>query len=293
MNTKHAKLATHVLLASIFILTRCAWADDFYVDPVSGSDTATGTRSNPFRTVSAALARVPEVVATSFAIHLAPGTAPSTGAHGVPSGTLVLDRRTRRTSDSVVDVSVHFCGEGPGFGVPAEPGQVVLDWGSTPLVEVKAGVWYFENVQLANRSCSGSQQGLTVYGSESLVHLKAVRIRTGCHSGPGILASRSAEVRLYGAIELNEDLHDLAVAGSFCGIIAEYHAAVRFADARVPEPGQRVVECQVYGTIELGGAWARITSWGDQSNCLAVNNSGRIDLHSTRSPCAPKNPATP
>jgi len=197
----------------------------------------------------------------------------------------------RRSSDWVLDVSVHFLGEGPSFQGRAQPGQVVLDWGATPLVQVTGGVWYFENIQLGNRSYPTSQQGVEAYGTDSLVNLKDVRIRTGSQSASGILASRGAEVRLYGTIELNEDLHDTELNSSFCSIVAEYHGAVRVRDsAGTLSLGNGSLSAGYYGTIELGGSSARITSWGDQSNCLAVNDSGRIDLHGTTTTLCAKKP---
>lgn len=257
-------------------------ADDYYVDPIAGSDAGVGTVASPYRTVSAVLAKLPEVVTTRVNIHLAPGTYANTGGHATPSGTLVLDRKMRRASDFEDDVSVRFLGEGPGFQGKAAPGQVILDWNSTPLVRVSAGVWHFEYLQIGNRSYANSQQGIEAYGTDSLVRLENVRIRTASESGAGILASRGAEVRLIGAVELNDDLHETVLPLSFCGIIADYHGAIRMigSDGSL-SLGNGSLSASYYGTIELGGRWARITSWGQQSNCLAVNNSGRIDLHGT------------
>lgn len=46
--------------------------------------------------------------------------------------------------------------------------------------------------------------------------------------------------------------------------------------------GNGSLSATYYGCISLGCETARITSWADQSNNLAINNSGRIDLHGTR-----------
>jgi hypothetical protein len=52
--------------------------------------------------------------------------------------------------------------------------------------------------------------------------------------------------------------------------------------AGVPQPVNRVAK--------LGCASARVTSWQEQANVVAVNNSGRIDLHSTTTTLAARNP---
>jgi len=70
---------------------------------------------------------------------------------------------------------------------------------------------------------------------------------------------------------------------TFAGIIATDHGIVRFAERAGAslEIGNGSLSAEYYGVIRLGCQTAHITSWGEQSNCLAVNNSGRIDLHNT------------
>jgi hypothetical protein len=90
-------------------------------------------------------------------------------------------------------------------------------------------------------------------------------------------------VSLRGAIRLNEHLHDKADPETFAGIIAEDHGLVRFVerDGASLEIGNGSLSASYYGVIRLGCEYARITSWGEQSNNLAINNGGRIDLHGT------------
>jgi hypothetical protein len=47
------------------------------------------------------------------------------------------------------------------------------------------------------------------------------------------------------------------------------------------EIGNGSLSASYYGVIRLGCKTARITSWSEQGNCLAINNSGRIDLHNS------------
>lgn len=285
-----AILAAMVVGVSLGSVRVCSPAD-IYVDPNSGNDASPGTKARPVRSVGAALSRIPETVTTLITIHLAPGTYKTTGGHGIPSNTLVLRRTMSQVSESLRDVSVHFVGMSKMFEGHAAPGEVIFDWGSTPLVQVYSGSWYFENLQIGNRTYPGSQTGVHVLGTASLVHLRDVRVRTGSQSGAGIYAGRGGEVRLYGCIELNEDLHDKAKENSFCGIIADYDGAVRWWDAEgTLSMGNGTLSVGYFGIIELGCKTARITSWGRQSNCFALNNSGRIDVHGTTTILSAKHP---
>ena len=69
-------------------------------------------------------------------------------------------------------------------------------------------------------------------------------------------------------IDLN-DLKDLDLPG----------VSARASDPILARNGS--LSAGEYGLIGLGCETARITSWGRQSNCLAVNDSGRVDLHGT------------
>lgn len=201
-----------------------------YVDPIRGSDTNPGSKTAPLQTVSAAIEKVPELVTAAITIHLAPGVYTTTGGKGMPTSVLILDRKMRREGDWRIDISVHIVGEGKNFEGAAEPGEVVMDWGTGLQIQVENGVWNLQNIQIGNRSYKGSQQGIIASGSSALVHLRDVRIRTASQSGCGIGAVRGGEVQLHGSIELNEDLHDKAPENSFCGIRASYHGIVRWND---------------------------------------------------------------
>ena len=270
------------IMAVLLFVPQMSSATDYYIDPVLGNDAGAGTVAQPWKTVATVIEHLPEVVTDHVRVYLAPGVYTTTGGRVIPASTLVLDRRMRRASDFLIDVSVYFIGTGTNFHGLAEPGAVLLNWGSTPLVHVLGGTWHFENVQIGNRTYPTTQQAVEAYGTDSLVFLKDVRIHTGSQSGAGIVAGRGAEVRLAGAIELNEDLHETELANSFCGIVAMYQGAVRCVDSGgTLSLGNGSLSAGYYGTVELGCATARITSWNRQANCLAVNNSGRIDLHGT------------
>jgi hypothetical protein len=269
----------------VSLIANCARAAEgfeAYVDPIRGNDNNSGTKSSPLKTVSAAIEKVPELVAAAISVHLAPGVYKTTGAKGMPASLLILDRKMRREGDNRIDISVHIIGEGRNFEGAAKPGEVILDWGTGLQIQVDNGIWNLENVQIGNRSYKGTQQGIIVSGSSSLVHLRNVRIRTTSLSGCGIGAIRGGEVQLHGRIELNEDLHDQAPENSFCGISASYNGTVRWNDSSgVLSMGNGSLSAGYFGVIELGCKTARITSWGRQSNNLAINDSGRIDLHGT------------
>jgi hypothetical protein len=115
------------------------------------------------------------------------------------------------------------------------------------------------------------------------ITLKNVTFRTRSQSDAAIFAERGGLVLLRGAIRINDDMHQKAPDESFAGIIATDHGTVRFdgsEDASL-DMGNGSLSASYYGCIGLGCKTARITSWGEQSNTLAINNGGRIDLRNT------------
>lgn len=242
-----------------------------YVDAARGDDRDTGSRERPLKTLSAALALLPEPLPRSVTIELAGGRHATTGGRGMPSDTLDLMLRMRP------GVSVRFVGRGDS---PA--GAAVLAWeGREPMIDARDGEWWFENVQIGTGS-KRQRRGVMVTGPAH-VTLKNVTFRTRSLSDAGICADRGGKVSLRGAIRMNEDLHDNAPDESFCGIIATDHGLVRFAehDGASLDMGNGSLSAGYYGCIRLGCETARITSWSESSNNLAINNSGRIDLHGT------------
>jgi hypothetical protein len=118
-------------------------------------------------------------------------------------------------------------------------------------------------------------------------------VRTRSFSGPALHARRGGRIELAGAIDINEDLHDdRGEEESFAGIIAEDHGSVTFIEREGASlsMGNGSLSASYYGTIELGCKWARITSWGRQSNNVAVNNSGRVDFHGTEATLVAQQP---
>ncbi len=240
-----------------------------WVDPAQGNDQHPGSAQKPLQTVSAALARLPDPLGQSVTIHLAGGTYPTTGGRAMPPTRLELLRRMR-----------------PGVAVrlAAADGSApaIFAWeGDTALVDARDGEWWLENVQIGTFTTQ-QRRGVSVAGPAQ-VTLKNVTFRLRSQSDAGIYAHRGGLVLLRGRIALNEQLHGQADAETFCGIVAEDHGTVRFAEregARL-DIGNGSLSVRYYGVIRLGCETARITNWSEQSNLVAVNNSGRIDLHNT------------
>lgn len=265
-------------------------AMDLYVHPDSGKDDNPGTKDKPFQTVGAAVEHVPLIVASQVSIHLAAGEYKKKGGQGDPSGALVLERQMRRDGERGAEVGIRLLGEDSRFERQAKPGEVILDFSGSPLVQVFGGVWHLENLQIGNRTSKSSQEGIEVIGTASLVHLKDLRIRTRSQSGAGMRAFRGGEIDLYGSIELNEDLHDKAPEASFCRMEAGQNGTIRCRDPKGSlSVGNGSLSTGYYGVIELGCKTAAITSW-TSANCLAINNSGRIDLHGTETTLCSKIP---
>lgn len=244
--------------------------EKIHVDRARGNDRNPGSAGRPLKSISAALALLPDPLTRSVTIQLAGGRSETTGGHQMPSNTLELMRRMRP------GVKVTIVGEPQDGQVP------VLAWeGGRAMVDVREGDWWLENLQVGAGS-KRQRRGVMATGPGH-VTLKNLTFRTRSLSDAGIYAHRGGKVSLRGVIRLNEHLHENAGEETFCGIIATDHGLVRFVERRGAslDIGNGSLSAGYYGCIRLGCETARITSWGEQSNNLAINNGGRIDLHNT------------
>lgn len=254
-----------------------------HVDPVRGNDSSSGDSQHPLKSISAALDRLPDPLRDSFTIQLAPGIYKSTGGINMPSNSLYLFHRMG--PDCKVTIT----------GRKSQKGELpILAWEGAHLINATEGQWWLEGLRIGTGS-KRQRRGVMVTGP-ALVTLKNMSFRTRSLSDAAIYAQRGGKVALAGAISINEDLHDHAEEETFAGIIAEDHGLVRFVqrEGSSLSMGNGSLSASYYGVIRLGCETARITSWGRQSNTLAVNNSGRIDLHGTKTQlCAKVKTNTP
>lgn len=255
-----------------------------YIDGAHGNDDGSGSAKRPLQSISAAIAMLPDPLTKSVTIHWIGGRYESTGGRDMTANSLELMRRMRP------GVTVRIVGE------PDDAGLLpIIAWeDSVALVDVREGDWRLENVEVGSET-TRQRRGIMATGPAH-VALHNVTIRTRSFSDAGILAHRGGLVSLSGAIKLNEHLHDQADDETFCGIVAEDHGQVRFTqrDGASLDIGNGSLSARYYGVIRLGCEQARITSWGDQSNNLAINNGGRIDLHNTATTlCAKRRKNTP
>jgi hypothetical protein len=242
-----------------------------YVDPERGREDYPGSRRRPVRTISGAIARLPDPLTRSVTIELPCGRYQTTGGRGMPDNVLELMVRMRP------GVRVTIVGQ-----VDERGRRPVLAWeGGRAMIDAREGNWSLEDVQIGTFT-RRQRRGVMVAGPAH-VALKTVSFRQRSLSDAGIYAHHGGQVSLYGAITLNEHLHDDADEETFCGIIATDHGLVRFREREgaALSLGNGSLSASYYGCIRLGCATARITSWGEQSNNLAINNGGRIDLHNT------------
>jgi hypothetical protein len=260
------------------ILTSSCLAVDVkevFVDGAKGSDNALGTKAAPLQTLHAVLTRLPPQIDHDVLIHMH-GEIPT--RRGAEPSTLELNRPMR---------------EGVKVRIIGDASTALLNWTASeqPLISATQGRWSLENLQIGSR-LNGQSQGVLTTGPAT-VEMHSVRIRTASGNSPGIHSTRGGLVELYGKIELNEDLHEKNDAGqNFCGILASYGGVVRFREREnaALSIGNGSLSSVYYGVIELGCATARITSWHDQANVIAVNDSGRVDFHSTTATLAARNP---
>jgi hypothetical protein len=255
-----------------------------HVDGARGNDRNPGTRERPLKSISAAVALLPELLNRSVTIEVDGGSYSGTGGQDMADNCLELMRRMRPQ----VEVRI--------VGRPNRQGQrPTLAWeGGPAMVDVREGNWWLENVQVGSGS-KRQRRGVMVAGPAHIT-LNNVTFRTRSHSDAGIYAHRGGKVSLRGVIRLNEHLHDRADDETFAGIIATDHGLVRFQEREGAslDIGNGSLSASYYGCIRLGCETARITSWGEQSNNLAINNGGRIDLHNTTTRlCAKQRRNTP
>jgi len=242
-----------------------------HIDPVRGKDRHPGSRSRPLRTISGALLLLPELLKHSVTIELAAGTYDETGGEDMPGNELQLMRRMRP------GVTVRLVGT-----VADGKAATILAWeGGDSMIDVREGDWELQDLVVGSFS-TRQRRGVLVAGPARLT-LRDVGFQCRSFSGAGIMAHRGGHVSLKGKIRLNEQLHDRAKEETFCGIVATEFGTVKFEQREGAELdlGNGSLSASYYGCIRLGCETARITSWGRQSNNLAVNSGGRIDLHGT------------
>jgi hypothetical protein len=259
-----------------------------YVDATRGSDRADGSRASPLNSLYAAIKRLPKQINQAATIHIAQGAYEVTGPGKSDAESLELNRFMSNRA------KVRIVGETANFEKPAPPGGVVLNWrtrSSRFLITATQGHWTLENIQIGAKK-PGQRAGISVAGP-ALLELRDVRIHTAGRKGPGLRAHNGGRIHLYGNIELNEDLREAGGNDdNFCRIEAEYAGVVKFMQKKEATLtlGNGNLSASYYGVIELGCEQASITSWNYQSNPIAVNNSGRVDLHNTTTTVCARNP---
>ena len=284
------KRSTAFLLAVLAVLIHAAGRAAetvpplLYVNGTKGNDNAAGDQQRPLRSLSAAIARLPDPLPRSVTIEWTANDESTTGGREMNPASLELARRMGPGVRVSIVGQTNRAGELPKMA-----------WeGGVAMVNAWEGAWWLENVQIGTGT-KRQRRGVMASGATS-VTLKNVRFRTRSLSDAAIYAQRNGLIELRGAIRINEQLHQHAEEESFAGIIATDHGIVRFAEREGAslEIGNGSLSASYYGVIRLGCETARITSWGEQSNCLAVNNSGRIDLHNTTTRvCAQQKRNTP
>ncbi|MEZ5966525.1 MAG: hypothetical protein R3F56_22000 [Planctomycetota bacterium] len=246
------------------------------VDPARGDDKAKGDPRHPLASIAAAIARLPDPVEASTTIELAGGEYASPGGRRPPEHSLVLARRmlpgvvVRLVGVAAADAKAKREADRP----------TVLAWRGDEMVRVAEGTWELAQIQVGTFDLA-QRRGVMASGP-CTVHLRDVTFRLRSNSDAAIWASRGALVALRGKIAANEHLHDAAEAETFSGILATDHGIVEFEerDGASLDLGNGSLSVRGYGMIRLGCARARITCW-TQSNNLAINSSGRIDVRNT------------
>ncbi|HUT28667.1 MAG TPA: ankyrin repeat domain-containing protein [Sedimentisphaerales bacterium] len=288
---KNRSVFVFVMMAVLGIIRgpEAVWGEiHLYVDARRGGDEGVGSPASPLKSLYAATRQLPKQINEDVTIHIGPGNYETTGGKGLDGKRLELNGHMAE------GVSVRIVGNDAAFEKPAPIGSVVLNWenrSSRFMIVAGEGQWALENIQLGTRK-DGQRGGIGVTGP-AVLELRDVRIHTVGQKGPGLGAHHGGRIYLYGDIELNQDLHNSGGDdGSFCRIEAEYGGVVKFMQGKgaTLTLGNGNISASYYGVIELGCEQASITSWNYQSNPIAVNNSGRVDLHNTTTTLCARNP---
>lgn len=273
-------VALAFLMASAVETCHATEVRSLFVDGLSGNDASDGSAAHPLRSIAGAIARLPDPLMEPVEIRIAAGSYTTTGGEGGSAGSLGLMCRMKP------GVHVNL------VGVRDKDGRSpVLAWeGEGALLDIREGEWWIEKVQVGSGSLK-QRRGVMVTGPAQ-VTLKDVTFRTRSQSDAGIHARRGGLARLRGSIRLNENVRDAGGTETFGGIVAEDHGIVEFAEREgaLLEMGNGSLSVSGYGIVRLGCEKASITSWGEQSNCLAINNGGRIDIRNTTTTLRATNP---
>ena len=236
-----------------------------------GSARRKRSREAPCQSLSDALNLLPETLTQSVTIRVAAADYKTTGGKNMASDRLELVRRMRP------GVAVRIIGE-PG----ADGGLPHFGWeGGSAMVVVGEGEWWLENVQIGTLS-TRQRRGVMVTGPAQIT-LKDVTFRTRSQSDAAVYAERGGS-RCCGARSESTNICTpmrpmIALPGSSPPIMEP--CGSHDSESGSLDMGNGSLSASYYGCIGLGCRTAQITSWGDQSNTLAINNGGRIDLHNT------------
>jgi len=245
-----------------------------FVDPERGRDDGEGTREKPLRTLSAALARIPEPLSEEVTLELAPGRHDTTGGVDMPASSLRLEKRMRLGGRIRI--------ESAPDGDPAR-----LTWkGERRTIEASQGRWVLERLVVGSFE-PDQIRGLYAHGPVE-VSVRDTSFELRSRSDAALWAERGARIALTGAIRVND--RDLgapqgqpAPEDSYSGLVATDGGVIEFEDGSQSSLvlGNGSLRASYWGSIRLGCRTAELTCH-TRSNVLSIGNSGRIDLRNTR-----------
>jgi hypothetical protein len=243
----------------------------YYISAKRGSDSNSGTSPNkPFKTVKKALLSIPAVITSRVSVQVEAGRYDVEGA--------VFHRSSQATA-STFAVGVFFEGKNHDFASDAYPGEVIFERPVSPVVQVTAGDWGFQNIQIGAQGAK-EQSCIHLTSTNAVATLKNVQL-VSSGQAMSLVAQEGARAVIEDNLWINPGEKGVKASGHRGGIYATNHGNVRYkvGSRGSLEIGNGILRSSNFGSIELGWEQVNIQANSRDVAPLSIAQTGRIDLH--------------
>ncbi|MCX6872216.1 MAG: hypothetical protein NTW21_00170 [Verrucomicrobia bacterium] len=242
----------------------------YYVSDRQGSDSNPGTSPDkPFKTVKKALLSIPAVFSSRVRVQVEAGSYDMEGA--------VLQRSSQATA-STQAVGVFFEGKSRNFSSDAERGEVIFVRPASPVIQVTAGDWGFQNIQIGAKGTK-DQSCLDLIGTNAVATLNNVQL-VSSGQAMSLIAPEGARANLEYNLWINPAEKGIKDSIHRGGIFATNHGNVRYRGGGGSlEIGNGILRSTNFGSIQLGWEQVNIQANSRDVAPISIAQTGRIDLH--------------
>ena len=190
----------------------------------------------------------------------------------------VFHRSGQATASTFV-VGVFFDGKSRDFSSDASPGEVIFERRISPVIQVTAGDWGFQNIQIGTKGTK-DQTSLRLIGTNARATLKNVH---WVSSGQAMLliASEGARAIMEDNLWINPAEKGVKDSVHRGGMFVTDHGNVRYrrGSEGTREIGNGILRSTNFGSIQLGWEQVNIQANSRDVAPLSIAQTGRIDLH--------------